>query len=103
MNEKNYSQKASLLVLAALTFSAESALAERADEVTAPVAAPKSAEQSVGPVKTDAKANLQPLTSVAPGKPNISKMVLAAQVKANARARFVSAGRRQEVAAGLAH
>ena len=99
----NNSQRRSLLFIAALTITAESAFAERADEVTAAVAAPQAADKPTGKATVNAKANLQPLTAVAPGRPNISKWVEETRVKANARAASVRAQRRQELAAGLAH
>ena len=90
------------ILLAAFTFTAQSSFGERADEVTAPVAA-SNTEQSASPVKADAKVILQPLISATEGKPNISRLVRAVQTKANARALSVSSQRRQELAAGLAH
>jgi trimeric autotransporter adhesin len=99
----HHSQRNSLLLLTALTLSADSAFAERADQVTAAVAAPSAAEQSASKAKVAAKVNLQPLADVLPGRPNISKMVEDTRAKANARAVSVSAQRRQELAAGLAH
>lgn len=101
--KRHHSQRNSLLLLAALTLSAESAFAERADEVTAAVAAPNAADQPTSKAKADSKANLQPLVAVAPGKPNISKWVEETRVKANARANSVSAQRQKEVADGLDH
>ncbi len=92
-----------LLLIAALTLPVDPAVAERADEVTAAVAAPQAIEQSASKAKVDARVNLEPLTAVAPGKPNISRWVEETRLKANARAVSVSAQRRQELADGLAH
>ena len=101
--KRHHSQRNSLLLLAALTISAESAFAERADEVTAAVAAPQATGQPAGKAKADTKENLEPLAAVAPGKPNISKWVEKTRVKANARAVSVRAQRQKELADGLAH
>ena len=92
-----------MMLLAALTISADSAFAERPDEVTTAVAAPKAAEQSTSKGKADTTALLEPLTAVAPGKANVSKWVEKTRIKANARAASVSAQRQQELASGLAH
>ena len=93
----------SLLLLAALTLSADPAVAERADEVTTAVAAPQATEQSASKAKADIRVNLEPLTAVVPGKPNVSKWVEETRLKANARGTSVSAQRQKELAAGLTH
>lgn len=98
-----YSHRASLLLSAALVFPSNIALAERPDEVTTAVAAPDSSRQAERTAKIDPASVLKPLTSAAPGHPNISRMVAAAQAKANARAISMSAQRQKELADGLAH
>lgn len=98
-----YSHRTSLLLSVALVLPAQYVLGEHPDEVTASVAAQESSGQSSRQAKINHASLLKPLTPVAPGKPNISKMVDSVQAEANKRAVSMSAQRKKELAEGLAY